>query len=177
MLLCVLAVFLGAKKDDPVKKEKRGVNLLSFLLPTLYALFGLGATFLIKFYTNTPGATDTNSLFFTVNVFSLIYSLPFIYFASKKAGMQMKEVAGLCIDKRSAFTLISTAFGGIQAIITALLIEQMDVALYTPVVSALGFVCMAIASPIVREKLDRYKLTATLIAIASLFLPTLIFAG
>jgi hypothetical protein len=54
------------------------------------------------------------------------------------------------------------------------MIAQMDVAVYTPITSAIGFVALAIATPLVRERLDRYTLTATAIALLSLFLPLLI---
>ena len=93
----------------------------------------------------------------------------------QKEKFSMHDIVDACADKRSAIALLTTVLGVIKTITTALLIERMDVALYTPVITALGFVAMAIASPIVREKLDRYKICSIAIAILSLFLPTLIF--
>ena len=186
MLLCVFIIYWGARKGeetnrvaeqkagDMTKKEKK-FSPLSFILPSLYALSGLAATFLVKYYTADPTATDTNSLFFTVNIFSLIYTLPLLYFASKKQKLGFKQVALTCVNKRSLIVVLNSVVGGVQTIITALLIERMDVALYTPVTSAIGYIALAVATPIVREKLDRYMVTATVIAILSIFLPMFIF--
>ena len=184
MLLCVFIVYLGAKKGEETnrvaeqkaaEKRKKKLSPLSIILPSLYALSGLAATFLVKYYTADPTATDTNSLFFTVNLFSLVYTLPLLYFASKKQKLGFKQVALACVNKRSLIVVLNSVVGGVQTIITALLIERMDVALYTPVTSAIGYIALAVATPIVREKLDRYTVIATVAAVLSIFLPILIF--
>ena len=175
MLICVLTLFLGSDRSEGAAVRKKRFNPLSILLPAIYALFGLGATFIIKYFTADAAATDTNSLFFVVNVFGAVYSIPMILISAKKDKLRAREVVGICTDKRTSYAAVNTLFGGVQAIITALLIASMEVSLYTPVVTALGFICMAIATPIVRERLDRYNIAATAIAIASLFLPMLIF--
>ena len=184
MLLCVFIVYRGAKKGEETnrvaeqkaaEKTKKKLSPLSIIFPSLYALSGLAATFLVKYYTADPTATDTNSLFFTVNLFSLVYTLPLLYFASKKQKLGFKQVALACVNKRSLIVVLNSVVGGVQTIITALLIERMDVALYTPVTSAIGYIALAVATPIVREKFDRYTVIATVVAVLSIFLPILIF--
>jgi hypothetical protein len=81
----------------------------------------------------------------------------------------------ICADKKSAVAFLNTAIGSVQTITMALLLVTMDIAVYTPITSAIGFIALAVATPIVRERLDRYTVLATAVAILSIVLPTVLF--
>jgi len=55
-----------------------------------------------------------------------------------------------------------------------MMIASMDVAVYTALTSALGFIALAIATPLVRERHDRYTLAATVLAVLSIVIPLFI---
>lgn len=178
MLLCVFTVFIGTKRNGGAEENKK-LSPLTFILPSLSALITLAITFIVKYYLVTEGSTDTNSLYFMTNVFCASYSLPILaimMLVKKKDKPNTKDLLLAAVDKRCLGSLINTGIGSVQMVVGTLLIEAMDVAVYTPVTSAIGFVAMAIATPIVKEKLDVYKISATVIAILSLFLPSLIFS-
>ncbi len=178
MIVAVFVVMLGARKKMPVadqnSKKKRGIHPFVIIMPTLVAIAGTGASIVLKAYIATDGATDENSLFFMTNVFSFAYTIPILCFIARREKIGAREIGKIFIDKRGVILILSIAVSGVQSIITALMIAQMDVAVYTPITSAIGFVALAIATPLVRERLDRYTLTATAIALLSLFLPLLI---
>ena len=135
-------------------------------------------TILIKLYLQDESAADANSLYFMTNVFCIIYSAPILLvmmLMRKKKDPEPSEILRACVDKRCLGAFINTGVGAITTITCTVLIEQMDVALYTPVISALGFIAMAVVTPLVKERLDIYKIAATVIAILSLFLPSLVF--
>jgi drug/metabolite transporter (DMT)-like permease len=178
MIVAVFVVMLGARKKMPVadqnSKKKRGIHPFVIIMPTLVAIAGTGASIVLKAYIATDGATDENSLFFMTNVFSFAYTIPILCFIAKREKIGAREIGKIFIDKRGVILILSIAVGGVQSIITALMVARMDVAVYTPIASAIGFVALAIATPLVRERLDRYTLTTTAIALLSLFLPLLI---
>ena len=177
MMLCVLTVFIGTKNSN-IDEEKKSLSPLTFILPAFAAIIGLVVTFLIKYYTVDPNVTDTNSLFFMTNVFCIAYALPILFVLTvieRGKGVDISDLLKACVDKRSLGAFATTGLGAVQTVITALLITSMDVATYTPVISAMGFLAMAIVTPLVRERLDKSKIIATVIALLSLFLPSLIF--
>lgn len=179
MLLCVLTVYLGAQKNLPESesvKKRRSVHPLAIILPSVTALMALTTTVIIKLHNNHPDYTDTTSLYFMTNVFCIIYTVPIIAMIARKSGIGARGVAKMIINKRTVGSLINTAIGAVLSITTAALLSSMDVAVYTPVTSALGFIALAIATPIVREKLDRYTVLATVLSILSIILPHLIFS-
>lgn len=177
MLVAVFVVMLGARKKMPEadqNRKKRGIHPFVIIMPTLVAIVGTGASIVLKAYVAADGATDENSLFFMTNVFSFAYTVPILLFVARRERVTAHEISKIFIDKRGVILVLAIAVSGVQSMITALLISQMDVAVYTPITSATGFVALAIATPLVRERLDKYTLTATAVAILSLFLPLLI---
>ena len=180
MFVCTVIILLGARKNAPhptdtEQKKRKGVHPLALILPALTAILGTGTSVLIKSYSGASLSTDSNSLFFMTNVFSFAYSIPIIFLTMRKNKVSPREIVQICADKRSAIALATTAIGSIQAIATALLLEAMDVAVYTPVTNAIGFIALAIATPIVREKLDRYTVCATIVSVLSIILPVVLF--
>ena len=176
MLVCIVTMFVGETKEKKRStSENKKLNFLSFILPAAYALLSVIATFALKRYTASDNYTDTNSLFFMCNVWALVYVIPLFFIFAKKEKAPREEIRKICTDKRCLFVLLNTIVGSLVTIVSTLLLAQMDVALHAPVISALGYVAIAIATPIVKERLDKYKIAATVIAILSLFLPMIIF--
>ena len=179
MFVCIFIVLLGAKKNAPVTEREAkghsGIHPLAIILPTAMAVISTCVSLIIKYYSTDVTATDSNTLFFMTNLFSLIYSIPIVFVTMKRDKISPKDVIVICKDKRSAVVFLNTAIGCVQAGVTALLLATMDVAVYTPLTSALGFIALAAATPMVRERLDRYTVCATAVAILSIVLPTVLF--
>lgn len=177
MLLCVSVVFIGARKtivDHAQQKQRSGLHPLSIILPSIVALMGVVATMFMKTYDEDVGTTDINSFFFMTNVFLLIYTVPIILAIGKKRGIPLGEIGSMIADKRTFILFINTAIGSVSSVISAALIAEMEVAVYTAASSAIGFIAPALATPFVRERLDRYSITATLLALLSIIIPSLI---
>ena len=52
MLVCIVTMFVGETKDKKNSaSEKKGLNPLSFILPSAYAFLSVIATFALKYYT------------------------------------------------------------------------------------------------------------------------------
>ena len=179
MLVCIFIVLMGAKKNAPLTereaKGRGGIHPLAIILPTVMALISTCVSAIIKYYSADVSATDSNTLFFMTNLFSLTYSIPIVCVTMKRDNISPKDVVVICKDKRSAVAFLNTAIGCVQAGVTALLLATMDVAVYTPLTSALGFIALAAATPMVRERLDRYTVTATAVSILSIVLPEILF--
>ena len=176
MLAAVFVVMLGARKNmpsetDASKTKRRGIHPFVIILPSIVAIVGTGVAALLKAYVASENATDENSLFFMTNVFSFLYTVPILIFVSRRERVGAREIARIFIDKRGVILVIAIAVSGVQSMVTALMIAEMDVAVYTPITSAIGFIALAFATPLVRERLDRYTLSATAIAILSILLP------
>ena len=179
MLVCIFIVLMGAKKNAPMTEREAkghsGIHPLAIILPTVMALISTCVSAIIKYYSADVSATDSNSLFFMTNLFSLIYCIPIVFATMKRDKISPKDIVVICKDKRSAVVFLNTAIGCVQAGVTALLLATMDVAVYTPLTSALGFIALAAATPMVRERLDRYTVAATAVSILSIALPEILF--
>lgn len=179
MILCVMTMFYGTKKKSPreitSEKKKNAISPLAFVIPAVVSLLGVFATMLQKYYVGDASSTDNNSLFFTCNIFCIIYSAPILFLACKKEGVGLRQLTEITLHKRSTFVFLHTAICAVQQVIMTLLISRMDLAVYTPLTSALAFVAFALATPLVKEKLDKYTIAATAIAILSIVLPEIIF--
>lgn len=179
MFVCIFIVLCGARKNAPKTerqaKKKTRIHPLTIILPIMSALISTGTSIIVKLYTAAPEATDSNSLFFMTNLFSFVYSVPIIFAVMKWENITLASTLKICADKKSAVAFLNTAIGSVQTITMALLLVTMDIAVYTPITSAIGFIALAVATPIVRERLDRYTVLATAVAILSIVLPTVLF--
>ena len=179
LMLCAVAVsFVGAGgfgKGTPLTAIKQNKHFLKGIaLILVLGIIACLSTVVMKYYTADEGVTDSNSLFFMTNVFSAILVIPMIPFAAKHDSVKLAELVGLIKSKGTVFAMLSTASSNLCSIVSILILAKLDVSVFTPISGALGFIATAVATPIVREKLDKYTVIATLLSISSVALPALI---
>ena len=184
MLMATLVIFLGRssksenkeKKPDSnaTKRANRKKSLKLYFCILVSVLLGAASTVLLKFYALDGAVTDQNSMFFATNIFSAALVLPVLPFTMKRDGVGFEDITKMLKSKKTVYSAITTLNSNIASVITITLLAIMDVSVYTPVASALTFVAMAIAVPIMGEKLTKHTLIATLIAILSVIAPPLI---
>lgn len=178
MLMATGVIFLGRRgdlcKSAPDEKGKRsGARnlIIAVLLIAFTAVIGAAGTAIMKFYSADPAVTDQNSFFFATNVFSALLVLPILPFTMRHDGVSMGDLFGMVKSKKTLYSAITTINSNLNSIVQMLLLGMMEVSVFTPLSSAVSFAAVAIATPIIGEKLDKYTVISTAIAIASVVLP------
>ena len=183
MLVATFVIFLGNKNKDNKKSssEEHQTNIvkrnfvIACVIIVLNSILAAVATAILKFYAGDPNVTDQNSFFFATNIFSALLVLPILPFTMKKNKVKMSELFRMVKSKKTVYSAVTTINSNIRSIIQILILGMMDVSIFSPISSALGFVAVAIATPIIGEKLNKYTVIATIIAIVSVFLPFFLF--
>ena len=183
MLVATFVIFLGNKNKDNKKSssEEHQTNIvkrnfvIACVIIVLNSILAAVATAILKFYAGDPNVTDQNSFFFATNIFSALFVLPILPFTMKKNKVKMSELFRMVKSKKTVYSAVTTINSNIRSIIQILILGMMDVSIFSPISSALGFVAVAIATPIIGEKLNKYTVIATIIAIVSVFLPFFLF--
>ena len=183
MLVATFVIFLGNKNKDNKKSssEEHQANIvkrnfvIACVIIVLNSILAAVATAILKFYAGDPNVTDQNSFFFATNVFSALFVLPILPFTMKKNKVKMSELFRMVKSKKTVYSAVTTINSNIRSIIQILILGMMDVSIFSPISSALGFVAVAIATPIIGEKLNKYTVISTIIAIVSVFLPFFLF--
>ena len=183
MLVATLIIFLGrnaegkkkegADTDRPEKKKKRHSPKL-YICIFVSVLLGCASTVLLKFYSQDAGVTDQNSMFFATNIFSALLTLPILPFTMKRDGVSLSDIGKMLKSKKTVYSAITTANSNVASIIQITLLSMMEVSVFNPIAGALSFVAMAIAVPIMGERLNRYTVLSTATAILSVVIPALI---
>lgn len=174
MLFAAFVSFIGAggfKRADAQNAKRFTYALLLTL--TLSTVSTLG-TIVMKHYTADPGVTDSNSFFFMTNVFSALLVIPLIPITAKRDGIKLSSLIEFVKGRRVFYTMLTTANSNIFSAVTILLLSMIDVSVFTPLSNTLGFISIAVATPLIREKLDKYTIIATALAVASVVIPELI---
>jgi len=178
MLMATGVIFLGRRGDlcksatDEKGKRSGARNLIiAVLLITFTTVVGAAGTAIMKFYSADPAVTDQNSFFFATNVFSALLVLPILPFTMRHDGVSMGDLFGMVKSKKTLYSAITTINSNLNSIVQMLLLGMMEVSVFTPLSSAFSFAAVAIATPIIGEKLDKYTVISTAIAIASVVLP------
>ena len=178
MLLAALISFIGAggfKITAAGGSQNQAKRLaVALILTLIMGATGTLGTVLMKYYTADPGVTDSNSFFFMTNVFSGLLVIPMILIAAKRDGVKLSSLSEFVKGRRALYAMLTTVNSNIISVISILLLSLVDVSAFTPLSGALGFISIAVATPIIREKLDKYTISATAIAVASVALPALL---
>ena len=182
MLGATAVIFIGRNSGKDKNEEKSGTKgekrkKLIIVLSTIVfmSLIGAAGTAVLKFYSADPNVTDQNSFFFITNIFSALLVMPVLTFTMKRDKIELLDLWKMVKSKKSIYSAITTFNSNIHSIIQMLLLGMMDVSVYTPVSSAFTFVAVAVATPIIGEKLNKYTIIATAIAVLSVVLPAIIF--
>lgn len=174
MILAALVSFIGAGgfKIAVAQSVKRFTYAL--ILTLTLGMVGTLGTILMKYYTADTGVTDSNSFFFMTNVFSALLVIPLIPIAAKRDGVKLSSLLEFAKGRRILYTMLTTANNNIISVVTILLLSMIDVSVFTPLSNTLAFISIAVATPLIREKLDKYTVIATSLAVASVVFPELI---
>ena len=182
MLGATAVIFIGRNSGKDKNEEKSGTKgekrkKLIIVLSTIVfmSLIGAAGTAVLKFYSADPNVTDQNSFFFITNIFSALLVMPVLTFTMKRDKIELLDLWKMVKSKKSIYSAITTFNSNIHSIIQMLLLGMMDVSVYTPVSSAFTFVAVDVATPIIGEKLNKYTIIATAIAVLSVVLPAIIF--
>lgn len=179
MLCATFVIFLGRNEQNNEKgkqtKEGNKKNItISCLIIAFFAVVSTLGTALVKFYSVDSGVTDQNSFFFMTNIFSALLVLPILPFAMKKDGVSLKDLGLMLRSKKTVFSAVTTLNSNLSSIVLIFLLANMDVSVFTSVSAALSFAVVAVTTPIIKEKLDKYTIAATVIAILSVVIPSFI---
>lgn len=181
IMICVITViFIGQKRKMPDdNNEKQAADkkklLIAISIILFSALIGVASTVLLKLYSADSRVTDQNSFFFMTNIFSAFLVLPILPFTMKRNKVAFSDLCGMVKSKKTVYAAVTTLNSNIGSIILMPLIAMMDISVFTPLTSAFSFIAVAIATPIVGEKLNRYTLIATGLAVLSVVLPAVLF--
>lgn len=183
IMLCATAVmFIGrnsnkakteAENESKTEKRKKLIIVLSTL--AFMSLIGAASTAVLKYYSADTNVTDQNSFFFITNIFSAFLVLPVLPFTMKRDKIKPSDLWKMVKSKKTIYSAVTTLNSNINSIVMLLLLGMMDVSIYTPLSSAFTFAAVAVATPIIGEKLNRYTIIATVFAILSVVLPAVIF--
>ena len=181
MLVATLIIFLGRNAEGKKKEgadggrpEKKRHSPKLYICIFVSVLLGCASTVLLKFYSQDAGVTDQNSMFFATNIFSALLTLPILPFTMKRDGVSLSDIGKMLKSKKTVYSAITTANSNVASIIQITLLSMMEVSVFNPIAGALSFVAMAIAVPIMGERLNRYTVLSTATAILSVVIPALI---
>ena len=183
--VAILMVATGLLFFSNLKKSKRRsadegvgeklVHPIGIIICIVTSVLGCGSTYIVKRYSLDTGVGDSNSLLFMTNFFSALLGAIILVICILKRRGGTLEIRKIVVNKNVFNSLFTTLNSNLCSLMSVLLVAMMDVAVYTPITTAFGFVAVAIVAPIVRERLDKYTVAATAIAVLSVFLPELIF--
>ena len=183
LMICATAViFVGRtnskdktedKTESKAKKRRKFIIVLSTI--AFMSLLAVAGTAVLKYYSADTNVTDQNSFFFITNIFSAFLVLPVLPFTMKHDKIKIDDLWKWVKSKKTVYSAVTTLNSNINSIVQLLLLGMMDVSIYTPLSSAFTFAAVAVATPIIGEKLNRYTIIATLLAILSVVLPAIIF--
>lgn len=175
MLAAAAVIFAGRRLEehsDNENREKHRKKLFMALLLILFsALVGTMGTAVMKFYMLSEQATDQNSFFFITNIFSAALVLPIFPFVMKRDSVRVKDIWDMVKTQKTLYAAITTMNSNIGSIVQIMILSIMDVSVYTPLSSAMVFVAIIAATPLIGEKLNKYVLIAAVLAILSVVLP------
>lgn len=109
------------------------------------------------------------------NLFSAGIGLAILLFFVCIRHVRVGDVKRMVINKNFFNSLFTTLNSNAASLMSLKLVAMMDVAIHTTMSSALGFIAVALVSPIIKEKLDRYTIIATTAAVLSVVVPALIW--
>ena len=169
--LSVIFVMLESKKQDAprIKREKRAKagtgSILLVIVLLLTVIFECANTVTIKYFTLDTRVADENSFFFLTNVFLVIGGAAVFAFECIRDRRVVKESIGIFKPRPMISIVGSTFAANIASLVSAWIIAQMDISVYTPVMSSIGIIAGFIGSLIYREKLGVLSYIAIIAAI------------
>lgn len=174
--LSVIFVMLESKKQDAprIKREKRAKtgtgSILLVIVLLLTVIFECANTVTIKYYTLDTRVADENSFFFLTNVFLIMGGAAVFGFECIRDRRVVKESLGI-FKLRPMISIVGSAFSAnVASLVSAMIIADMDISVYTPVTSSIGIIAGFIGSLLYREKLGVLSYIAIAAAIVAVII-------
>lgn len=164
LLVAVVFVFLENRKPKEEEKSQHKGGIILFLLLLLMIATTCLTTVITKLFAISDSVTDENSFFFFTNVILSAFSLLILLLQSLK---KKTSPITLLSDLRPLdllFMVANTVASNVGSLVGVLLLRTMDIAVYTPLTSALAIIAGALASIFFREKLGKWSYLALAIA-------------
>ena len=164
LLVAVVFVFLENRKPKSEEKHQRGGGIILFLLLLLMIAATCMTTVVTKLFAISERVTDENSFFFFTNVILSVTSLLVLLIQSVKKKKTPITLLTTLRPLELLFMVANTVASNVGSLVGVLLLRTMDIAVYTPITSALAIIAGALASIIFREKLGKWSYLALAIA-------------
>lgn len=176
MTVAIVFTFIDAKRNEGgeesrvSEKKDAGVTLKLAIVLALIAIVCCANTVTLKYYTLEERVADENSLFFFTNlIISIGCGAVLLFDAIVKKGKS--NDTGDIFKLRALLPIVgNTLCSNVGSLVGILLLAQMQVSVYTPVISALGIVAGVIGSLIFRERLGVFSYLAAAAAIIAVII-------
>lgn len=167
MSIAVILVFFDQRKlvDNKESRDKRKGALLPLIIIIVgITIVGCANTVILKFFTNSDTVTNDNSFFFFTNVILCFGATISFLIACLLNKGEFCSSTTLLHPKKLVSIVGNTICSNILTIITVLIIGRIDVALYSPISSAVAVIIGLICSLLFKEKVGVFSYTAATIA-------------
>lgn len=171
-LSVVFLIFLNSKNEiDKSGSNNRSLlnkkeNFIKFLLligiqiPVF--IFGAYQSKMVAKYNIVP---DLNSYYCLTNLFMVLFGIIWVLYLAHKDKDSITECISM-VRSKSIFTiLLLLVIGTFSALLGVIILEYIDISLYSPLNSAITFIGSAIVSILFREKLGKLIWLAIAISI------------
>ena len=174
MLIATAFVFMDARKagksthtDAP--KPRHALLPLALTIAAM-TVIGCANTILLKYFVADSNVLGENSLFFYANAILCVGAAIVFLFTGLKNKADVRASLPLLHPKRILVVAGNTALSNVSSLLSVLLIARVDIAILSPVNTALGIIVGVVASLLFREKLGIHSYVAAAIACLSMFL-------
>ena len=167
MMLAALFVFLDAKGERTVQTESRGKRKhLAFLaVLAVTAVVLVSNAVIVKSFTLSTRVTDENSFFFLTNAVMIALLLPLLFFSALRDRESFRRAAILLHPRNLIVLSGNTVCSNIGSLAGIRLMAEIELSVYTPIVSAIGVLSGVVGSLLFRERLGGFSYLAAAVAL------------
>ena len=163
LVLILLAVVLPGVKGAQLQRNKKTL-IICFIF---FGVNGL-AVILSQLYAKNPHVCSANSYFFVTNVILGVVCAFYLFRNYIKYGAQQDKKTALSAQQIGNI-VIRTVLSNVCAVLSILLLKEMEVSMYTILSAALGLIGNVIISKLVfKEQVDKETLAAVVLAIGAI---------
>ncbi len=165
LLLSLIAAVITLFCKSPTKKQnKKSHSIFCLILTVLIVILGVFTSALQKAFALDPNATDSNSMFFLTNVFTVAICLLWLLLLHKgKMSQLLGDFKTLGIKKYSAI-ILSTLTSNLGSVLTIQALAIVPLSIHTPVAGAIGKLSTTAVSYFVKEKVPVFPVILALIS-------------
>lgn len=173
IILVITAVSLPFIKEKLTGSNSSKTIVNSKTLFICICLFVVSSLSVIinKMYVNNTEVCDSNSYFFMLNFILIIVIIPILAIYSHKNKLSLRKVITSFTPKQTSYIVVRTLSSNVGAMITMIVLVNMNVSLYSVLTSSLALIANALASRYYfKEKLPAENKIAIVLAILAVCL-------